>query len=325
MDNDNLELMHDEQDHVHENCEVINEIEEASPRASFAGPIQDAPGCATMVANTLSQQCIHEVNVILEDATGSHADLLVSFDQLNVNLGSAAYPYLQPPAVAALQRAIEDRGKTLHVNSAYRALAQQFLLYSWWTDGTCDFQAVAKPGASWHQAGLAIDVADYAGWRPYLEKQSWKWFGNGDKPHFTYVGSGRVPSVTVHGKTVDVRNTATLAFQRLWNRNQPSDQIAEDGEYGPTTRSKLMRSPANGFAIAPWDKKPRVLRLCQPMLEGSDVEKIQQALGIGADGMFGNDTKSAVQKFQEAKGLKVDGVVGPNTLKELFPELLKNN
>ncbi|MGP1385370.1 MAG: peptidoglycan-binding protein [Thainema sp.] len=306
---------------AHEDCDVINEIEENSPtpRASFVGPVQDAPGCATKVANTLSQQSIHEVNVILEEATGHSSDLLVSFDRLNVQLGSAAYPYLQPAALEALRNAIQDRGSTMVVNSAYRTLAQQFLLYTWKHNGTCNFRVVAPPGASYHQAGLAIDIADHLGWRLYLERHGWEWFGNGDKPHFTYKGSNRVLSINVNGRSFDIRNIATLAFQRLWNRNNPSHPIAEDGDYGRITMSKLMLSPANGFEIAPWDQKPRMLRLSTPLLEGSDIERIQTALQrsgllVGVDGVFGSHTEQAVKQFQQQTGLVVDGVVGPNTL-----------
>jgi hypothetical protein len=39
------------------------------------------------------------------------------------------------------------------------------------------------------------------------------------------------------------------AFQRLWNRNHPSDTIAEDGAYGPMTAARIARSPSGGFAI----------------------------------------------------------------------------
>jgi len=174
MSEENLEIRNSDHEPEPENCGVINELEESSPRGSFAGSIKDAPGCGTMVANALSQQSIHEVNVLLEEATGTKSDLLVSFDTLNVSLGSAAYPYLQPPALEALGKAIRDRGIKMVVNSAYRALVQQFLLYNWWTSGVCNFQAVARPGASYHQAGLAIDIEDPDNWRPYLERYGWQ-------------------------------------------------------------------------------------------------------------------------------------------------------
>jgi Transglycosylase-like domain/Putative peptidoglycan binding domain len=46
---------------------------------------------------------------------------------------------------------------------------------------------------------------------------------------------------------------------------------------------------------------------------GNAVRKIQRALGIPADGIFGPQTERAVKRFQRRKGLLVDGVVGPET------------
>jgi hypothetical protein len=46
---------------------------------------------------------------------------------------------------------------------------------------------------------------------------------------------------------------------------------------------------------------------------GDDVRRIQAALGIPDDGIFGPKTERAVKRFQRRKGLLVDGVVGPQT------------
>ena len=46
---------------------------------------------------------------------------------------------------------------------------------------------------------------------------------------------------------------------------------------------------------------------------GDAVRKIQSALGVAADGVFGPVTESAVKRFQRRKGLVVDGIVGPQT------------
>jgi peptidoglycan hydrolase-like protein with peptidoglycan-binding domain len=50
---------------------------------------------------------------------------------------------------------------------------------------------------------------------------------------------------------------------------------------------------------------------------GADVEDLQAALGIAADGDFGPATKQAVMAFQKAKHLQADGVVGAKTWEAL--------
>lgn len=55
----------------------------------------------------------------------------------------------------------------------------------------------------------------------------------------------------------------------------------------------------------------------RPMLRNGDrgpaVRRVQELLGIPADGIFGPQTEVAVKRFQRANGLDADGIVGPNT------------
>ena len=48
---------------------------------------------------------------------------------------------------------------------------------------------------------------------------------------------------------------------------------------------------------------------------GRDVKRLQKALGLRADGIFGPGTKKALRTFQARHGLHVDGVAGPATWK----------
>lgn len=52
--------------------------------------------------------------------------------------------------------------------------------------------------------------------------------------------------------------------------------------------------------------------------KSEEVKKIQQALGIAADGIFGNITDTKVREFQKANGLTPDGIVGQKTWEKLF-------
>jgi peptidoglycan hydrolase-like protein with peptidoglycan-binding domain len=51
---------------------------------------------------------------------------------------------------------------------------------------------------------------------------------------------------------------------------------------------------------------------------GPAVARVQRALGIAADGIFGPQTLRAVRGFQGRNGLLVDGIVGPRTRAALF-------
>jgi len=50
---------------------------------------------------------------------------------------------------------------------------------------------------------------------------------------------------------------------------------------------------------------------------GDDVKRLQKALQIGADGIFGPGTEAKVKEFQKGEGLVADGIVGRKTWEAL--------
>lgn len=54
--------------------------------------------------------------------------------------------------------------------------------------------------------------------------------------------------------------------------------------------------------------------------KGEDVKKLQQKLGLNADGDFGLKTENAVKSFQTKNGLNPDGIVGPQTWEKIMGE-----
>ncbi len=91
--------------------------------------------------------------------------------------------------------------------------------------------------------------------------------------------------------------------------------LRADGVCGSQTWAALVEA---GYRLG-----DRLLYLRHPMLRGDDVASLQRrlgALGFDAgrvDGIFGQQTKSALDDFQRNTGLTVDGVCGPATQQTL--------
>ena len=53
-------------------------------------------------------------------------------------------------------------------------------------------------------------------------------------------------------------------------------------------------------------------------MRGEGVKMMQEALGIGADGIFGPGTERVLKEWQSSNGLTADGIAGPRTLEKLL-------
>lgn len=78
---------------------------------------------------------------------------------------------------------------------------------------------------------------------------------------------------------------------------------------------KAVHVEAPAVAATPAAAAPKVLKVGS---KGAQVKKLQEALGVGADGLFGPGTEAALKKWQAANGLTADGVAGPATLAKLL-------
>jgi len=52
--------------------------------------------------------------------------------------------------------------------------------------------------------------------------------------------------------------------------------------------------------------------------KGDDVKKLQEKLGLAADGSFGTGTEKAVKEWQSKNGLTADGIVGEGTWSKMM-------
>jgi len=189
-----------------------------------------ATGCSTAVVIGLSKQ-------IAEEAGCENPASFVSFAGApGITLSSSAVlPYAVKSARDDLEKVAAS--SSLQINSALRSIAQQYLLYRWYQQGRCGITAAATVGHSNHEGGRAVDLANYSSRVSAMAAHGWAHDVAGDPVHFD------------HTSSPDDRGLDTKAFQVLWNKNHPTDQIATDGAYGPQTEARLKQTPATGFAI----------------------------------------------------------------------------
>lgn len=111
-----------------------------------------------------------------------------------------------------------------------------------------------------------------------------------------------------------------------------------EGNYSQSVKRRTIavnHKFIRGYGVPKYDPMPQQkkkeayemqINLLKPGCKGEDVRALQILLmgrgysvgNCGADGIFGNDTHSAVSKYQKAKGLDVDGIAGEQTMSSLL-------
>jgi D-alanyl-D-alanine carboxypeptidase len=197
--------------------------------------------CTTASVDGLSRQIIAQARCIRPNA------FVPLPSRPNLVVASQVFPYLELEARDHLLKAVDAHPKAkMTINSALRTVAQQYLVWRWSATKRCGVPLATPPGESNHEVGFALDIAEAASWRPALEAQDFKWLGASDRVHFDYKSSSSAGRVA----------TDVLAFQKLWNKNNPSDKVAEDGHYTVATEQRLKQAPADGFKLGPSCSKP---------------------------------------------------------------------
>jgi putative chitinase len=196
-------------------------------------------------------------------------------------------------------------------------------------------------------AGKPEKIANYV----YMDKNRSKGGALGNtEPNDGWLFSGKGlkqvtgrANTTAFGKTVGMTAEEAAAYlltkkgaleSALWfwgsrNLNEVADtgdvvrltKIINGGDIGLADRqaryAKAMAALGGKIdAVAP--VTTAVSETLRKGSKGDMVKKLQAALGVAADGDFGQGTENALKKWQDRNGLVADGVAGPKTLAKLL-------
>jgi putative chitinase len=81
---------------------------------------------------------------------------------------------------------------------------------------------------------------------------------------------------------------------------------------------KVSVAPVAAKAQVSESSAPAALTTVKRGSQGETVKKLQAALGLAADGIFGIGTEASLKSWQAKNGLTADGVAGPKTLAKLL-------
>jgi len=180
------------------------------------------------------------------------------------------------------------------------------------------------------------------------EGDGWRFRGRGLKQltgreNYTRFGESLFPEMMTAEEAAEYVATPAGAIESacwFWDTNN-LNEIAD------TDDVKRMTKKINGGSIGLEDRKKRYMHAMKVLgmdaedlaAEDDDMEDIiddigvlrkgsrgegvkimQEALGVGADGVFGPGTERALKEWQAANGLTADGIAGPATFAKLLED-----
>jgi peptidoglycan hydrolase-like protein with peptidoglycan-binding domain len=119
-----------------------------------------------------------------------------------------------------------------------------------------------------------------------------------------------IASVTPGQETSTSTGTRSYALDEESNNSEPPD--ASSGESTASSESTVSsEGTAAGESTSSTETSPQ--KPSEEAVATDEVQRLQNALHLPVDGIFGPETEAAVRRLQARHGLTVDGIVGPET------------
>lgn len=193
---------------------------------------------------------------------------------------------------------LAKQGIYICVAQGYRSSADQDALYALGRTKAGKIVTNAKGGQSNHNFGVAVDLCLYS-----ADGRTVSWSVNG--PFTKVVAAMKVEGFKWGG---DWRSFKDYPHFELYD--------AAGGEKVTIAVKKSVSKKA-----APVKKQTSIVKFPGILKQGSkgkDVQRVQNAIGLKADGVYGPKTAAAVRAYQKRHGLVADGIVGEKTWKVMF-------
>ena len=227
---------------------------------------------------------------------------------------------LHPIVREATEKLIEvckEKGIDIIIAQAYRSIAEQNALYAKGRTTAGPKVTNAKGGTSYHNYGLAIDFClKVDGKAIWSVNKDWRTVATeAKKLGFEWGGEWKSFVDYPH-----LQMTFGLSIKDLQEGKRPSEGAKKESVTSKPTIAKPVTKPAAKPAApkAPASIVKYPGKVIEIGSKGKDVERIQRAVGVKPDGIYGKATAAAVKSYQKRKKLSADGIVGAKTWAVMF-------
>ena len=232
--------------------------------------------------------------------------------------------------------------QTAHESANYKVLSENLNYSAKALDAIFGkyFKRAGRDAEQWHRQPEKIANTIYAGRMDNGDTASgdgWRYRGGGILQltgKYNYTAFGKSVGMSAEAATDYVRTKQGAIESACWfwkenniNKYCDNDDIVRmtkrinGGTIGLADRKKHYIHALEVLGGHIWfadDDDDEKYSLVRKGSKGDTVKRLQEALGIAADGDFGPGTESALKAWQRENDCTPDGIAGPQTLAKLF-------